>query len=604
MQRRRWTITATLLVCSSSACRDVDCPQGYVARAGQCVSEEQVAQDSAGSEPAAAGGDSDQSSAMAGQGHEGDVQAGQAGVNGGPTAGVGASGVNGNDSAGAASGESCSELGVVRCSLSTGKRESCEAGVWTASEPCPHGQSCVTDASGQATCVEIAELCRGSGGQTICDEKGSLIVCNLDETIAMQMACASARHCQAGIGTQTCPVCIPNEEFRCTGASLELCSPDGMTFTKAKDCPSEGLCNKMLGMCTDAVCDPNKPTCDDNSLVVCNADGTAIQTSTSCGSGTCDAAGEDCNACEPGSKKCDGESVATCEPTGQTFESTPCPGGKTCIGLGQCVECDGPEDCSALDAACKVGVCGSGNRCVPGNAPNGMACDTNGRAGTCSNGTCQCMPQCNGKQCGPDGCGGECGSCSQVCTSSGRCVECENSGDCDATFACSSNKCACSRSTTECNGRCIPSSGCCTASDCTGRNTTCNGENKCVCESSRFRECSGGDGCVVSTGCCPGESGRSCTTSGGAEGTCSQGTCAEAACSAACRDSLYLPCSQCKGGTTCSVYEVCTIDCSSNSDCPGGQCAGSQCRRPCSDNNDCLTGTNCSAGFCAWNGNG
>jgi hypothetical protein len=35
----------------------------------------------------------------------------------------------------------------------------------------------------------------------------------------------------------------------------------------------------------------------------------------------------------------------------------------------------------------------------------------------------ECIPQCTGKVCGPDGCGGSCGSClpTQTCTAAGIC---------------------------------------------------------------------------------------------------------------------------------------------------------------------------------------
>lgn len=50
----------------------------------------------------------------------------------------------------------------------------------------------------------------------------------------------------------------------------------------------------------------------------------------------------------------------------------------------------------------------------------------------CSNqGTCACLPDCNGKVCGPDGCGGMCGGCagSLTCDGSGHCVTPNQLGD-------------------------------------------------------------------------------------------------------------------------------------------------------------------------------
>src|SRR5215208_6470577 len=57
------------------------------------------------------------------------------------------------------------------------------------------------------------------------------------------------------------------------------------------------------------------------------------------------------------------------------------------------------------------------------NLPDGTACSS----GTCQSGRCvPCIPQCAGRVCGSDGCGGECGvPCTgrrQVCNAAGQCV--------------------------------------------------------------------------------------------------------------------------------------------------------------------------------------
>jgi hypothetical protein len=56
-----------------------------------------------------------------------------------------------------------------------------------------------------------------------------------------------------------------------------------------------------------------------------------------------------------------------------------------------------------------------------------------------------CAPACEGKECGADGCGGQCGACEQgfQCTA-GACVEvlgCETDGDCDPGFTCVEGAC-------------------------------------------------------------------------------------------------------------------------------------------------------------------
>jgi len=75
----------------------------------------------------------------------------------------------------------------------------------------------------------------------------------------------------------------------------------------------------------------------------------------------------------------------------------------------------------------------------PGCTPNclGKQCGDNGCGGTCpslctdtqmcQNGACvtKCTPACTGKQCGDDGCGSTCGSCNEgaTCSQAGQCVE-------------------------------------------------------------------------------------------------------------------------------------------------------------------------------------
>lgn len=93
-------------------------------------------------------------------------------------------------------------------------------------------------------------------------------------------------------------------------------------------------------------------------------------------------------------------------------------GGCTLCGNGSCdpseaENCDScPEDCGCAGGeVCNGGVC-----CTP--QCEGLECGDNGcggvcgdcPGGTCFGGTC-CFPQCAGKECGDDGCGGSCGDC-------------------------------------------------------------------------------------------------------------------------------------------------------------------------------------------------
>lgn len=123
---------------------------------------------------------------------------------------------------------------------------------------------------------------------------------------------------------------------------------------------------------------------------------------------------------------------------------TPCPSG--CADLRS-----DPRNCNVCGracpaapnatATCATATCGfscsagfgdcdraSGNGCETDLSTNSAHCGVCGRACTSAErcngrGTCVCVPDCAGRNCGPDGCGGVCGTCSdgQVCTS-GNCA--------------------------------------------------------------------------------------------------------------------------------------------------------------------------------------
>lgn len=123
--------------------------------------------------------------------------------------------------------------------------------------------------------------------------------------------------------------------------------------------------------------------------------------------------------------------------------------GKACLPISQCCTSD---DCTA-GFACTNGTCA----CVP--QCTGRVCGPNGCGGSC--GTCSgaadcesvtgqcvtCTPQCAGKTCGPDGCGGTCGSCENGTCASGQCVcqfdePCSLGQCCPNEQACQDGACA------------------------------------------------------------------------------------------------------------------------------------------------------------------
>jgi hypothetical protein len=292
--------------------------------------------------------------------------------------------------------------------------------------------------------VAAASLCRGSEGKAVCGDKGELTVCNPDGTIDTKssMTCKSTRHCQAGLATNTCAVCLANEEHHCEGGALQVCAQDGRSFQKVKDCPTAALCSESAGECLMGVCSPNKVTCEANTLLTCNAAGTAYASMADCGSGTCDATGGDCNQCDPGRKTCDATAkvVLTCNADGQASAMTRCPGTQRCAGAGLCVACLGDADCGAGNKCER-------NQCVCAPQCAGKECGSDGctgNCGPCTGGTtceanrCVCVPQCSGKQCGDDGCDGNCGPCDPglACNANGRCVKLCGNGVIDPSESC------------------------------------------------------------------------------------------------------------------------------------------------------------------------
>ncbi len=213
-------------------------------------------------------------------------------------------------------------------------------------------------------------------------------------------------------------------------------------------------------------------------------------------------------------------------------------------------ECGGCGSCTPNCGGKECGSDGCGGSC--GSCPQGMGCVA---------GTCQCVPSCAGKACGPDGCGGECGKChfGQECVQGHcKCVPsceglacgvdgCGNScGTCGPGLVCHEGACVC---VPDCDGRECGPDGCgATCGECRAEEY-CNDSGRCVplcvpdCEA---REC-GPDGC------------------GGECGTCGEGT--------ACQDGVCRCVPDC-GGRLCGD-DGCGGSCG---DCPPGfACADGRC---------------------------
>ena len=216
-----------------------------------------------------------------------------------------------------------------------------------------------------------------------------------------------------------------------------------------------------------------------------------------------------------------------------------------CDDAGQCTHPVKPNG-----TACPGGVCRRGRCCVPACATDkpcgpdgcGGSCGTCSGNDQCQSGTCVCVPDCADKECGDDGCGGQCQpGCSgsaTVCTE-GRCVGCVDANTCPDPGSCKTKNCV--------GGTCTP--------DRKPDGTSCQRQNGAsgFCNNGECREC------VTNIHCPPPQNGTA---------TCAQGTCIER-----CDVSYHRLC-----GNVCQ--ECCNDDDQCRSIHDNATCAGGQCRCP------------------------
>ena len=194
--------------------------------------------------------------------------------------------------------------------------------------------------------------------------------------------------------------------------------------------------------------------------------------------------------------------------------------------------------------------------CVPDCA--GKGCGDDGCGGTCGvcavnqtcsdDGTCECAPDCTGKACGDDGCGGTCGSCTDG-------SECTPEGSCGCAPACDGKSCG----DDGCGGSC---------GEC-GEGESCNAGGQCdpCVPSCVGMEC-GDDGCGGQCGDC------------GTNGTCTEGICS---CTPDCTgktcgdDGCGGECGDCANNEFCNPAGTC--ECAPN--CAGKECGDDGCGGEC-----------------------
>ncbi len=295
---------------------------------------------------------------------------------------------------------------------------------------------------------------------------------------------------------------VPADASADAGTSEEVEGSDGCAAICAdRECGVIGECScgdAGDGTCIDGiqVCNPETYRCE--CAPSCGATG-----DWECGSDGC---GGSCGECPPGE---------TCS-NDETYQDDVLGIGEgwggTCLGCSDLCNVIGlecgvfPTELEGLPE-CDCGSCPGGLTCYEGTCDcvpdcSGKDCggdDCDGTCGVCpgaqdicsADGECICQAECAGKVCGDDGCGGQCGlpcEAGLVCVEGG-CVTCTEDDDCDDGLECTTDTCTngeCSYGIA--NGPCNDSNKCtseetCIEGQCMGDMVDCDDGNPCTDDS-------------------------------------------------------------------------------------------------------------------------
>ncbi len=323
------------------------------------------------------------------------------------------------------------------------------------------------------------------------------------------------------------------------GACVATCVPDCM----GRDCGDDG-CGGQCGTCASGAsclssgrCVPDAWSCDPSYY------GAADPCDCECGA-------PDPDCADPSSYVAGCESQEVCDLQGHCASKVPA--GWTCSPLSYAAV-DGCDcECGVLDPDCAfedmpIIGCAWGETCSP--------------QGTCA----ACVPDCAGKSCGDDGCGGTCGACTSepnTACHQGQCVDpcvpspiaclvsvcgddgCGGScGSCPDGSECTSGACEAvvvPPAPSSCVGRCggVAPAGCYCVSGCEADGSCCEDfADVCACKPACSGKACGSDGCGGNCGTCSAAAPH-CTVTQQCSATCTPScagkTCGDDGCGGVC----------------------------------------------------------------------
>lgn len=333
------------------------------------------------------------------------------------------------------------ECGPDRCGGSCGvcsfQLESCEDGV----------------------CVSVScQTTLDCPGQLVCSpQKGICVICADDTDCPDGQVCGPHDECHEELE------CTSDLDCKVYGLLCDKSSGVCVHCLSGDECEEESYC--LEGFCVSDVCTAGQNACEDNSIVTCTSDGAGWEHTLKCESGQFCDNGECLSfACEPGLSWCDDGLFAECSPDGKSvlqevdckaigmnctptgcFEGVCMPLTAFCVDFqtkGLCAN-DGtsyeeipcPEEHFCEEGLCLPWICQPGHKsCEDNHAvvcnPQGSGVEQKIDCGdqSCIDGECvSCVPDCGGKECGNDSCGGECGTCgAAILCNDGVCDGCDD----------------------------------------------------------------------------------------------------------------------------------------------------------------------------------